>query len=248
MNYKGELIRRYFSTHYQHYIPKTVELWNWVIDRIELNFGDIFSSIPRHSLILDVACGVGYLECYLLRKGFTNIHAIDLSGEQIKIAKEKLTEHGLDYNGQVEFEVVDAFEKLRKSRNYNVLVMVDFIEHFSKNEILELLHLSYDALHDGGLFILRMPNAENLMFGSFYHDFTHETPFTIRSIRQCLTMSGFQVIRINYEKMPEIKGKIWSVRRFKQFIRFLGLALLGKLLGISPAAAFSGDLVAIAKK
>lgn len=81
MKYKHELIKTYHSTHYRHIMPQTVEGWNWVIDRIEVNFGDIFSSLPKDSLILDVGCGVGYLEHYLLKKGFTRIEAIDLSEE-----------------------------------------------------------------------------------------------------------------------------------------------------------------------
>lgn len=111
---KNELIAKYYSAHYQHIMPQTREGWNWVIDRSELNLGNIFSSIPKNSRILDVACGVGYLEHYLLKKGFINIYAIDLSEEQINVAKEKLKSFNIDWEGKVKFEIADVFEYLKK--------------------------------------------------------------------------------------------------------------------------------------
>lgn len=248
MNYKNELIKAYYSTHYQRYMPQTVEGWNWVLNRIELNFGDIFSSIPKDSLILDVACGVGYLEHYLLRRGFSRVHAIDLSKEQLDVAKEKLKEYGFEYNNKVSFEVGDAFEHLRKANKYDVIVMLDILDHLDKDKVIELLHLTHSTLRNGGFLILKVTNADNPMFPHFfYRDFTHETPFTPSSIQQCLSLTGFKVLRVNYEKIPEIKSRPLTIKQLKRFIRFLGLKLLGKFLGIS-SAAFSEDLVALGKK
>ena len=248
MSYHNELTKVYHSTLYKHYMPASIQAWNWVIDRFAYNFGDIFSTISKDSLILDVACGVGYLEHYLLRNGFSKIHAVDISQEQIEVAKQKLKQHGLDYNSKVDFEIVDAFVHLRKTHNYyNVIVMIDLIEHFPKDRIMELLHLSHEALRNGGFLLLRTVNAENPMFGRFYHDFSHETPFTHRSMQQCLSLAGFKAININYEKVPIMKGKFQSIKRLKRFVQFLGLILLGKLLGMT-ADAFSQDLVAVAKK
>lgn len=244
-NYRQESIKAYYSTHYKSYMPQTVEGWNWVLDRIELNFGNIFSSIPKNSLILDVACGVGYLEHYLLKKGFTTIHAVDLSEEQIDVAKEKLREYGLDYNDKVRLEVVDVFEHLRKANKYDVIVMLDILDHLTKDKVIELLHLAHGTIRNGGFLILRVTNADNPTFPHFfYRDFTHETPFTLSSIQQCLSLTGFKVLRVNYEKIPEVKSRLRAIKQLKRFIHILGLKLLGKFLGISPAA-FSEDLVAV---
>ena len=92
MNYQERLVKKYYSTHYNRFMPKTLEGLEWAIGRIELNFGEFFDLIPRDSPILDIACGVGYLEYYLLKKGFIKIDAVDLSEEQIQIAKNILRE------------------------------------------------------------------------------------------------------------------------------------------------------------
>jgi len=58
MKHKYELIKTYYTTHYRHIISQTAEGWNQVVDEIELNFGDIFSSLPKDSTILDVGHGL----------------------------------------------------------------------------------------------------------------------------------------------------------------------------------------------
>lgn len=42
MNYQQEMLRHYYSTHYKFFEPKTDDEWNWVINRIDVNFGNIF--------------------------------------------------------------------------------------------------------------------------------------------------------------------------------------------------------------
>lgn len=78
--------------------------------------------------------------------------------------------------------------------------MIDLIEHFTKSDIVDLMHLAHKTLKDGGVLLLRTPNAESPLFGRFYNDFTHETPFTRSSLQQILTTVGFQVLRIDFEK------------------------------------------------
>lgn len=246
-HFRETLIEKYHSTHYVHFTPKSDEVWAWVLDRISQNFDSILASLSRESRILDVACGVGYLEDYLLRNGFHNIESIDLSEEQIGIAKQKLQEHGLDFTGKVKFATADAFDYLRRSEQFDLVAMFDIIEHFPKEEVGRLLQLSYAALRPGGSLLLRTINADNPFFGRFFfHDFTHETPFTPDSMRQCLAAVGFRIDKIAYEKVNALKtGSIG--RTIKGGIRRAGQKILAKFFEI-PFAAFAEDLVVIAKK
>jgi len=113
--------------------------------------------LPCRRIVLysiDVGCGVGYLEHYLLKRGFRKIEAIDLCEEQIQVAEEneeKLKEYGLQYSGKVKFEVADAFDYLRTAQNYDVIAMIDFLEHFRKEEVIQLLQFSFHALRKGGV-------------------------------------------------------------------------------------------------
>ena len=212
------LIKNYFSTHYQHFMSKTTEEWNWAVERIGVSFGDIFSSIPKDSNILDVACGVGYLEHYLLKKDFTKIEAIDLSEEQIQVAKQKLEEYGLEYVDKVEFKVVDAFDYLKTSSGYDVIVIIDFLDHLQKDKIIEILQLSFNALKEDKFIMVRVTNADNPMFArSFYRDFTHEVPFTPDSLRQCLSVGGFDIVKIGYEAMSEACENKQFLKRILMF-------------------------------
>jgi len=249
MDFKQKLYNRYYTSHYKRFLPQTSQGWEWVIDRIHTNFGETLSSIPRNSLILDVGCGAGYFEYYLLKNGFTKVRATDISSEQIEVAKHKLLEYGLDYDGGVDFLVENGFEHLKKNSGYNVIAMVDLLEHLAKEKIIDLLELSYGALNDGGFLLIRTINADNPMFARFfYHDFTHEVPFTPDSMRQCLESVGFEVLKVDYEKAPNFgKGKFNISSWLKSLIAYFGLAILGKFLGFSPAS-LSEDLIAIAKK
>ena len=66
------LFTYYYSTHYKHFMPKGIADWSWELKRIELNFGKDFSAFSKDRHLLDLGCGVGYLEDYLIRKGFRN--------------------------------------------------------------------------------------------------------------------------------------------------------------------------------
>lgn len=243
MDFKTGLSEKYHSTHYVHFVPQTREGWAWVLDRIRLNFEEVLSPLSRDSRILDIGCGVGYLEHYLLSQGFQDVECIDLSGEQIAIAKQKLTEYGIDFSGKIKFVVANAFDYLRRSDRYDVVAMFDVIEHFAKEEIGQLLELSYAALRPGGLLLLRTINADNPLFGRFfYHDFTHETPFTPDSIRQCMAGAGFKIDKLDYEKVGRMESTLMGRLKGKTRER-----VLAKLLGIAQAA-FAEDLIAVARK
>lgn len=125
--------------------------------------------------------------------------------------------------------------------------MIDLVEHFKKSEVLELMRLAHKALRDGGFLLLRTPNAESPLFGRFYDDFTHETPFTRSSLRQILASLGFQFLKVDFERRPYIEGDKRFLEWLKRIVRSVGLTILAKFLDITPAA-FSGDIVAIGRK
>lgn len=239
---KAEFVKNYHSTLYKHTMPESKEGWNRVVERLNLNFGEFFSLLPSDAAILDVACGVGYMEHCLLKRGFTNVEAIDLSGEQVEVAKSKLLEHGLKPDA-IKFQLIDAFAHLKAHKDYQMITMIDFLEHFPKSELMELLRLAYDSLRKDGLLIVRTINADNPLWArSFYHDFTHETPFTPDSIRQCLSIAGFDAQKIEYEQLPPFNDGL-----FKSFLRASRSKILELLFRI-PSISFAEDMVVVAKK
>jgi len=239
----------YYSDYYKRLIPATRAGWRWVIDRIELNFGEYFDGIPRDKAILDIPCGVGYLEHYLLEKKFERICAVDVSKEQVEIAKAKLEEYGIDLNGKVTFFIENALEYLRKKHTYSAIAMIDFLEHLDNQGIAEVLNLAYVSLDEKGFLFVRVPNSENPFWRFFfYKDPTHATPLTSKDIHRYLKLANFEIIKIDYEISPKIiKKEIKSLTNLKKLMRKAIIFSLSKIFNIDPRA-FSRDLVAVAVK
>lgn len=246
--YREKLFEKYFSFHYSRVIPPTKEGWEWVIDRIDINFGDIISSLPKNSAILDVGCGVGYLTYYLVKNGFSNIHSIDVSEEQITVAKECLKKYGVDYKGSVKFSVTDAFNFMSDHSDFDLIVMLDILDHFDKERSFELMKLAFDSLNSKGIFLSRTTNMNNPLFGQYhYSDFTHESGFTPNSITQCLNTVGFNHVDVYYEKIPFSRKEKRSVlRRLKKKYHSLKLNILANFLGINPEV-FTENITVVAQ-
>lgn len=246
MEFREQAVDKYWSTHYGEIEPKTREEWDAVLDRLELNFGKLLASLPRDAEILDLPCGVGYLEVYLLRRGFTRVRALDASGEQVQVAQKRLAERDLPTSGPVSFSVGDAFADLRSERRYDVIAAIDFLEHLPRERALEFLRLCRGALKPGGALLLRTSSAENPFWGSlFFRDLTHEMPYTRHSLGQSFKLAGLLPEHVGYEilpppRMPTLLGQL----KMRLYLR--GRRLVAGFLGFPPES-FAEDLVAIAR-
>lgn len=202
-NYKEKLLKNYFQTHYQSIMPKSEKEWSNVLDLIHINMSKHFLDLGKDAFILDAGCGIGYLEQYLINNGFNNIHAIDISPEQIEVAKKYMAKKGINYEGKVQFKNIDIFIEFENNDlKYDIITLIDVLEHFKKYEAFEILELAYDALNKNGTIIIRVPNMEDPIYSSlnFYHDFTHEIGFTRSSLKQCIMGAGFEKPDVNFEK------------------------------------------------
>jgi len=70
----------------------------------------------------------------------------------------------------------DVFSFLKNTdKVYDVICAFDLLEHFHKDELLDLLGLIHSRLTLGGIFVFRTPNGEGPFVGRYrYGDFTHE--------------------------------------------------------------------------
>ena len=150
--------------------------------------------------------------------GFKNGRGIDVSKEQVDLAKQ----HGSDAI------VADVFEYLKdKVNSFDVIIALDFIEHFHKEELLNLVPAIYGALIDEGKLILQTPNAEGLFSGqNVYGDLTHLTIFTPKSIQQLFCSEGFINCKfIETGPVPKnVHGRIriiiWSIIKYMASFAF----------------------------
>jgi 2-polyprenyl-3-methyl-5-hydroxy-6-metoxy-1,4-benzoquinol methylase len=171
----------------------------------------LLADLDRHGKILDIGCGAGDMMEFLRRLGFSRVEGIDRSNEQVQVA----TRRGLPATS------ADAMVYLTEhSEDYDAIVAIDVLEHFSKEELVDLVSLVHGALSDGGVFIIQTVNGSGLFpGGNAYGDFTHMTILAPESLEQLLTVGGFRDFTFT-ESGPvpkDLKGRLrvlgWSVIR-----------------------------------
>jgi SAM-dependent methyltransferase len=171
------------------------------------------------------------------------VEGVDGSPEQVAAA-ERLGIEGV--------RLGDARKTLAEQPDgsLDALVCFDLIEHFTKDELIELVDEIYRVLKPGGRWIIHTPNAES-PFGNrmFFWDFTHELAFTRTSLAQLLLSSGFREVNC-YEDRPVPHGLKSAVRCFLWHgIRLALRAYLAVETGDTGRdAIFSQNFLAVAIK
>ncbi|NTV51534.1 MAG: class I SAM-dependent methyltransferase [Candidatus Firestonebacteria bacterium] len=193
--------------------------WNFihVLSREEFDFhAELYAKTYLNHLpadhqapILDVACGAGHFLYFLKKQGYTNLAGIDISQEQLEIARNM---------GVTEVQKADMFKFLAKHKGkYALVIANDIVEHLTKNEVIQFLDAILASLRPGGKVIINTENAASL-FGSsrVFIDFTHEQGFTPISLSQVLRVCGFEGVRI-YPNSPVhsfsswVRVRLWKV-------------------------------------
>jgi cyclopropane fatty-acyl-phospholipid synthase-like methyltransferase len=137
---------------------------------------------------MDIGCGQGELVRLLLNDGYA-AEGIDVSPEQVAIAQAS----GLN---QVQHGNYLAVLETRQE-SLAAITATDVLEHLTKDEVLETFDRVAAALAPGGVFVARVPNAVSPLGGHVrYGDFTHETWFTQRSVRQLAEAGGFASVMV----------------------------------------------------
>ncbi|MBI2035467.1 MAG: class I SAM-dependent methyltransferase [Candidatus Liptonbacteria bacterium] len=204
MNWRERAYQAYFE-HYlkiergdlsKENIKKQFPVWNSYYSR--------FLPIDKNASILDLGCGNGELLFWLKLIGFYNARGIDQDLRLIEEAKK------LDV--KVCKDDIKSFLS-DKSQKFDCIIARDVIEHFTKDEIFEVLDLIYGALRQGGVLIIQTPNAESPFGARYrYYDFTHCIGFTSSSLRHVLGATGFK--NITFKEAGPVPHGIISLCRF----------------------------------
>lgn len=171
-----------------------------------------FPSDPS-AKIAELACGQGRLLSFLISEGFKDISAVDISPDQVKIARGILpsVDHG------------NVLEWLATKDNYfELIVALDLIEHLSKDEVLLFLERCFRAIQPGGRLILQTPNADS-PFGIQlrYGDLTHELIFSPDLLGYLLRQAGFEQVSareqgpvpVGYSVVSSLRFLVWRIIR-----------------------------------
>jgi 2-polyprenyl-3-methyl-5-hydroxy-6-metoxy-1,4-benzoquinol methylase len=155
--------------------------------------------------ILDLGCGYGELLMLLNSKGFTQTEGIDISPQQIEMAKELNVPN---------VQVADAFAYLGSQKNaIDIITGIDIIEHFSKDELVKLLALIKEALKPGGIAIFRTPNMDAPFTSTYaFGDYTHQSFLNYSSAEQLFNSIEFSRVEV-LPSFIKVKGALKEILR-----------------------------------
>jgi len=153
--------------------------------------------------VADIGCGSGQLVSCLLADGY-DASGIDVSPEQVALARKA---------GLSQVQQGDYLSLLReRPGRLAAVTATDLLEHLTKPEVLDTFDAVAAALRPGGRFIARVPNAVSPFGGHIrYGDFTHETWFTARSLRQLALAAGLEPVTV-IGCPPSVHGAASAVR------------------------------------
>lgn len=149
----------------------------------------LLQSKSKDSVIFDMGCGSGSMLKALQEAGFQNATGMDISPEQVKVAGAM---------GVANVNEGDALQYVaEQSGKFDVLLGMDIIEHFTKDELVDLLQNIRKSLKPGGVAIFRTPNLDAFLSSVFANgDFTHENYMNASSAQQVCLACGFTQVQV----------------------------------------------------
>ena len=169
----------------------------------------------KDARIFDLGCGSGSLLKALQEAGYSQAFGMDISEEQVQVAQRM---------GVSNVELGDGLDFLRRQQQqFDVVTGMDIIEHFTKDELVDLLQAVRHSLKPGGMAIFRTPNMDALLSSVFASgDFTHENYLNASSARQVCLACGFSQVSVQpsvmlienpvKEIIRKALWKIWNLR------------------------------------
>jgi 2-polyprenyl-3-methyl-5-hydroxy-6-metoxy-1,4-benzoquinol methylase len=166
--------------------------------------------VLRDAAVAEIGCGGGRLLRFFADRGYSNLVGVDLSPSQVRLAS------------QVGAPVVegDAVEFLEAHVGaYDLIVGLDIIEHFRKDELFRFLDGCFASLRPGGRLILQTPNADSPFEGAIrYGDISHETAFNPNSLCRLLALVGLRGVEareqgpvlLGYSPASTVRAVLWQ--------------------------------------
>ena len=205
-NYRNKIYKYYSTNSGKPLAPKTVESFKHQEPFLQKTIDNYFPK-DKNIKILEIGCGYGVFGYFIQNNGYTNYIGIDGSQSQVNEAKR------LNINNIILGDLTEYLKGI-KDNSLDLLIAIDIIEHFKKEELSDLIDDFYRVLKQNGTIISHQPNAESPFGNSIrYGDFTHELAFTRSSISQIFLSSGFNYVK-SYEDKPIGHGLKSLIRLF----------------------------------
>jgi len=191
--------------------------------------------------IIDIGCGSGGFVYYLRQAGYNHAVGIDISHAQVEASRLL----GIPGVSRSDLRVHLASHP----SGYDAVIARDVIEHFSKEEALDLLVLIRAALSANGVCLIQTLNAESPFWPrSRYGDFAHELSFSASRIRTVLLLAGFR----ETESFPVPPVFRYSLNSALRVILWQGVELFWRTALLAESGSgrgiITGNLITVAYK
>ncbi|MBT8327052.1 MAG: class I SAM-dependent methyltransferase [Bacteroidia bacterium] len=219
LKYRDTIYNNYFSNQVN---KLELDHSKMLAEQASHNGAELIGLLPsnKNAKIVDLGCGFGTFVKPALDAGYTNVTGYDISKEQVKVANQL----GLDtvYESSIE----DYFAKGEKA---DVIVGLDIIEHFTKDELITFLVEVKKHLNPGGKAIFRTPNMDAPQTSIYaYGDISHEVFLNKSSALQVMSSVGFPNTSVfggllrNTNPLKEFIRKLgwWKYKTFKKIVLF----------------------------
>jgi SAM-dependent methyltransferase len=173
----------------------------------------------RETSVLELGSGPGEFLAYLDHKGVSRFRGIEMDRNAVAVMPVRL-------QGSVQVSDIWSYLDSAVDEQWDRVVMLDVLEHFSASEGVWLLEQLKRVLSPGGLVIARVPNMGS-PWGAIhqYADITHKAAYTAVSLEQLGIAAGYEVESF----LPYRRGT--PVRRFLEDCLN---GLLARMLTVSP--------------
>jgi 2-polyprenyl-3-methyl-5-hydroxy-6-metoxy-1,4-benzoquinol methylase len=178
------------------------------IQQFKINYEKFFPKVATGK-VLDIGIGRGEMLTCMKDWGY-DYHGIDISLSTVSYCQSL----GLSCE-----KVDHTAEWLRLHKNtYDVITLLDVVEHIKKEEVIDFVSAIHGALKPGGVSIIQSPNMQSTDSNLHrYNDLTHELGLTEHSFGQLLMESGFKFYNIygfEWFTGSRLKHKIGKLLRY----------------------------------
>ncbi len=146
--------------------------------------------VPTDSRVLDLGAGYGHFINHIQAKSKV---AFDLSDTLLKYCRPDVT--------PVVGNALELASLLPAGFRPDRVFASNFLEHFSREDIVSLLKTVFTLLSPGGKVLLLQPNYRYCS-AQYFDDFTHLTALDHVSLPQALEVSGFEVETVKPKFLP----------------------------------------------
>lgn len=185
----------------------------------------------KDAAIVELGCGSGKLLYFFKQLGYKNLKGVDISPDQVALAKQVLPE----------VEQANVLDWLNgRQEQFDLIIALDLIEHFKRDEALRFLDLCFEALKNGGRLILQTPNADSPFGLQIIHgDITHEWAYNVNQLTRLLRRAGFLEVEAR-EQGPVPRG--YSLKSTFRYFAWRFMRSLLKIWNIIETGGSGSDV------